>query len=405
MQEPLSTRCVISGGGPAGIMLGYLLARAGIEVVVLEKWADFFRDFRGDTIHPSTMEILKELGLLEEFLTLPHNEMTRMTLHFGDTEATVADLSHLHITCPYIAFIPQWDFLNFIAGKANAYPNFHLLMETEVTDLIVKGGRTMGVHAKGKEGAFSIRADLVVGADGRHSTVREKGGFEIQELGVPIDVLWFRIGRGEVDDKQSLGYLDRGAALVMLDRRDYWQCAFIIEKGEYEHIKAKGLEAFRHSVATLAHINDSTVAEVDSWDKVKFLSVSVDHVRTWAKEGVVLIGDAAHAMSPLGGVGINYAIQDAVAAANILIPAFSKGSPTLDVLQRIQERREKPTRRMQSLQVYMQDHVISPLLREKDSFRAPWFIKMFNWFPILRRIPAKIIGIGFGPEHVDVSRF
>jgi 2-polyprenyl-6-methoxyphenol hydroxylase-like FAD-dependent oxidoreductase len=396
-----ATQCVIAGGGPAGIMLGYLLARAGIKVDVLEKWPDFFRDFRGDTIHPSTMEILRELGLLEEFLKLPHSEMTRMTLHFGGTAATVADMSHLSTACKFIAFIPQWDFLNFLSTKAKRYPQFSLLMETEATGLIEENGRIVGVHAKGKDGAFDIRADLVVGADGRHSTVRQQGGFAIEELGAPIDVLWFRIGRSGVDDKQSLGYLDRGAAMVMLDRHDYWQCAYLIEKGRYEEVKAKGLEAFRESVMALAHLGPEALAELDSWDKVKFLSVSVDHARAWAREGVALIGDAAHAMSPIGGVGINYAIQDAVAAARILIPALKEGAPALETLKKIQERRDRPTRRMQMVQVYLQNRVISPMLRQQGPLRVPFFIRLFIWLPFLRRIPARIIGIGFGPEHVS----
>ena len=403
----LETRCCIAGGGPAGIMLGYLLARAGIDVTVLEKWPDFFRDFRGDTIHPSTMEILKELGLLDEFLTLPHSEMERMTVHFGTTEVTVADLRHVPATCKFIAFIPQWDFLTFLATKGKAYPEFHLMMETEATDLIEENGRVVGIKAVGKENGaetvYEIRSDLVVGADGRHSTVREKGGFEVEELGVPIDVLWFRIGKSGVDDKQSLGYLNRGAGLVMLDRADYWQCALIIQKGNYEAVKEQGIEAFRTRVAELAHLPDEALAEVDSWDKVKFLSVSVDHVRTWAREGLVLIGDAAHAMSPIGGVGINYAVQDAVATANILTPFFTEesGKAPLALLQRIQARREYPTRRMQKLQVLLQDRVLSPVLHESGDFRAPWFIHIFNVIPFLRRIPARIIGIGFLPEHVS----
>jgi 2-polyprenyl-6-methoxyphenol hydroxylase-like FAD-dependent oxidoreductase len=399
----VQTQCVIAGGGPAGIMLGYLMARAGIDVTVLEKWPDFFRDFRGDTIHPSTMEVLYELGLLEDFLKLPHNEMTKMTIHVGAGQATVADLSHLPSRTKFVAFIPQWDFLNFLSAKAKAYPHFHLMMETEALDLIQEGGTVLGVHAKDKEGEFEVRAALVVGADGRHSTVREKGRFDVEELGVPIDVLWFRIGRGGEDDKQSLGYLEKGRALVMLDRRDYWQCAFVIEKGIFDDIKAQGLDTFRKSIASLAHMPESAVAEVDSWDKVKLLSVSVDHVRQWAKDGVLLIGDSAHAMSPLGGVGINYAIHDAVATANILVPAFKKNNLSFKVLQRVQTRRERPVKRMQKLQVFMQDRVLSPLLREQGELQMPWFLNMFRLFPILRRIPARIIGIGFQPEHVHIQ--
>jgi 2-polyprenyl-6-methoxyphenol hydroxylase-like FAD-dependent oxidoreductase len=404
--EKIVTRCCIAGGGPAGIMLGYVLARAGIDVVVLEKWPDFFRDFRGDTIHPSTMEVLFDLGLLDDFLKLPHNEMTRMTMHVGKDMATVADLSHLKTRCPFIAFIPQWDFLNFLSDKAKAFPHFHLMMETEAVDLIEKDGRVVGVKAKNKDGEFDILTELVVGADGRKSTLREKAGLHSDALSVPIDVLWFRIARTDEDDKQSLGYLDHGAALIMLDRREYWQCAFVIEKDRFEAIKAAGLPAFRKSIVTLAQLKENAVDEVDSWEKVKLLSVTVDHARQWAKEGLVLIGDSAHAMSPLGGVGINYAIHDAVAAGNILVPAFrgnSLSDLSLATLQKVQARREKPTRRMQRIQIFMQDHVLSPLLQQKQQMQMPWFLKAFNIFPILQRIPARIIGMGFQPEHIEID--
>ncbi|HEV3245010.1 MAG TPA: FAD-dependent oxidoreductase [Candidatus Paceibacterota bacterium] len=399
----ISSRCVIAGGGPAGVMLGYLLARAGIDTIVLEKWPDFFRDFRGDTIHPSTMEVLHELGLLDDFLKLPHNEMTRMTVRVGDREATVADLSLLHVRCPYIAFIPQWDFLNFLSSKATAFPSFHLMMETEATELIEEGGKVVGVRAKNKGEEFEIRAELIVGADGRHSTIREKGGFEVENLGVPIDVLWFRIGRGGVDDKQSLAYLATGHALVMLDRRDYWQCAFLIEKGGFDAIKAQGLDAFRKSVASIARMPLDALDEVDTWDKVKLLSVTVDHVRQWAQNGVLLIGDSAHAMSPLGGVGINYAVHDAVAAGNILVPAFHRNDLSLPVLQKVQARREKPVKRMQKLQVFLQDRLLLTLLRQKNELKMPWFLNFFGSIPFLRSIPARIIGIGFGPEHIKIT--
>jgi 2-polyprenyl-6-methoxyphenol hydroxylase-like FAD-dependent oxidoreductase len=402
-RAPLTTRCAIAGGGPAGIVLGYLLARSGIDVVVLEKWPDFFRDFRGDTIHPSTMEVLKELGLLDGFLKLPHSEMTRMTFRAGDDEVTIADLGHLKTPCPFIAFVPQWDFLTYMTEQAKRYPGFHIRMETEVTGLIEEDGRVAGITAKDADGDYEIRAELVVGADGRHSTVREEGGFAVDALGVPIDVLWFRIGRSDADDKQSLGYLDGGAGLVMLDRRDYWQCALIIEKGTFDAVKAAGLDVFRARVASLARLPASAVAEVDSWDKVKLLSVTVDHARRWAREGAVLIGDAAHAMSPIGGVGINYAVQDAVAAANILVPAFRGGRPGLATLDRIQARRSKPARRMQKLQVLIQDRVLSPVLRRSGRVRIPWLIRTLARIPVLRRVPARIIGIGFLPEHVDPS--
>lgn len=396
----ISTRVAIAGGGPAGIMLGYLLARAGIEVAVLEKWPDFFRDFRGDTIHPSTMEILQELGLLEEFLRLPHSEMTRMTFHFGKLEATIADFSKLKTPAPYIAFVPQWDFLTFLAQKGKQFPAFRLLMATEATELLWTGGRVTGLMAKDADGPLSITADLVIGADGRHSMVRQKGGFDIEELSVPIDVLWFRIARHGVDNRESVGHFEHGVGLVMLDRHDYWQCAFIIRKGQYEAMQKEGLDAFRRRVEETARLPQGAASEVNSWDKVKFLSVSVDRVRTWAKEGVLLIGDAAHAMSPIGGVGINYAIQDAVATANILIPALAHGEASLSVLQKVQARREPPVRRIQRLQIFLQDRVLFPSLRNGKAMRAPLFLRLLARFPLLRRIPSRVIGMGFLPEHI-----
>ena len=303
-------------------MLGYILARAGIEVTVLEKWPDFFRDFRGDTIHSSTMAILRELGLIDEFLKLPHSEMETMTLHIGGEPVTIADFRKIDAREKFIAFVPQWDFLNFLSEKAKQFPTFHLLMETEATDVVREAGRVVGVRAKKGSEEYEIRAQLVVGADGRHSTVREKAGFEIENKGVPIDVLWFRVGLKGKDEKRSLAYADDGRALVMLDRHDFWQCAYIIKKDTFKDWQVKGLAAFKESIAQIAPTDSISLDEIDSWDKVKLLSVTVDHAKEWAQDGIVLIGDAAHAMSPLGGVGINYAIHDAVAAANILVPAL-----------------------------------------------------------------------------------
>jgi 2-polyprenyl-6-methoxyphenol hydroxylase-like FAD-dependent oxidoreductase len=399
----IQTRCCIAGGGPAGIMLGYLLARSGIDVFVLEKWPDFFRDFRGDTIHPSTMEILAELGILDDFLKLPHNKTRQMVGHFGGAPVVLADFSRLKVRCPYIAFIPQWDFLNFLSGKAKAFPQFHLMMSTEATDLIGEGGRVIGVRAKNTEGEFDIRAELVVGADGRHSTIREKSQLRVEDLGAPIDVLWFRVPRARSDDDQSLAYLDYGHALVTLDRGDYWQCAYLIEKGGFDAIKAAGLDTFHDSVAQFVPFLKDAVKEVDSWDKVKLLSVAVDHVLDWSKDGLLLVGDAAHAMSPMGGVGINVALHDAVAAGNILVPAFRQGTPQLSTLKAVQRRREKPVRQMQRLQVFLQDRIFKPLLRRQEHIRTPWFITFLTSMPILRNIPARIIGMGFQPEHVKIN--
>jgi len=401
MKETIHTQCVVSGGGPAGIMLGYLLSRNGIDVVVLEKWPDFFRDFRGDTIHPSTMRALEELELLEDFLKLPHSEMSRMKFHFGENEVTIADFTKLSKVKPFIAFVPQWDFLDFLSTKAKEFGSFRLMMETEVTDFLIENGEKTGVLAKQKDNEFEINADYIVGADGRHSTLREKGDFVVDELGVPIDVLWFRISQEGIDKRESLGYMNKGHALIMLDRHDYWQCAYVIPKGEFDNIKKEGLEKFRETVSQVGHISEKCVSEIDSWNKVKLLSVSVDHVRKWAIENVLLIGDAAHAMSPIGGVGINYAIQDAIATANILVPAIKESRRPVDVLGHVQRRREAPTRRMQKVQIFLQNNLISPMLDPSKVTKMPLVFKLLEWFPVLRRIPTRIIGIGFQTEHID----
>lgn len=401
--KTIETRCCIAGGGPAGIMLGYLLAHAGIDVVVLEKWPDFFRDFRGDTIHPSTMDVLHELGILQDFLKLPHNETHQMAGYIGGEKTTIADFDRLKVRCPYIAFIPQWDFLTFLSDKAKAFPSFHLMMETEATDIIVEGGKVVGVRAKSKDEEIEIRAELTIGADGRHSTIREKGQFAIEDLGAPIDVLWTRISRIDDGTKQSFGYADDGRVMVMLDRDEFWQCAFIISKGGFEEIKSRGLEEFRTAIATLAPRAAATVGDIKDWDQVKLLSVTVDHLTKWYREGLLCIGDSAHAMSPLGGVGINLAIQDAVAAGNILAPAFKKGVPTAQDLARVQKRREWPTRLTQRLQVIMHRRALAPALHKRGHFRMPRALRLLARFPFLQWIPARLIGIGFRPEHVEIG--
>lgn len=393
-------RCCVSGGGPAGMMLGYLLARAGIDVVVLEKWLDFFRDFRGDTVHPSSLEILYELGLLEEFLKLPHDKTTRVEAQISGVPVTIADFSRLNIRTPYIAFTPQWHFLNFLAQAGKAYPQFHLMMETEVVDLIQEHGRVRGVKVRSKGVEREIRAELVVGADGRHSTVRKKANLLVENIGAPIDVLWFRLSKRADDPKQLFALIDNGKLLVMVDRGDYWQCAFEIVKGDLEHIKQRGIENFRQAIASLAPFTKDRVGEITDWDQVKLLSVTVDRLRTWYSQGLICIGDAGHAMSPVGGVGINLAIQDAVAAANVLVPAFRKGTPTASDLARIQGRREFPTRMTQRFQVLMQDRVLIPYLQSKETAKVPWILRLFNWFPFLRWFPARFIGLGIRSEHV-----
>jgi len=399
--EQIRTRCCIVGGGPAGMMLGFLLARAGVDVVVLEKHADFLRDFRGDTIHPSTLQVMHELGLLEEFLKRPHNEVRQLDAQFGDERVTVADFTHLPTRCKFIAFMPQWDFLNFVAEHGRRYPAFHLMMETEGTDLIEDNGRVVGVRAHSKSGAVEIRADLVIGTDGRHSTVRAKAGFTVMDLGAPMDVLWLRISREPGDPGQTFGRIDAGRFVIMLERGDYWQCAFVIRKGGFEEIQQRGLEAFRQDLATLVPYVRDRVGEITDWNQISLLSVAVDRLRTWYRPGLLCIGDSAHAMSPIGGVGINLAIQDAIATANILASRLREGSVGVDALREVQARREFPTRMTQGLQIFIQNRFISRVLGSNERLPLPWLLKLFRQWPILRRIPARTIGMGFRPEHVE----
>lgn len=403
--KTIQTRCVIAGGGPAGVLLGYMLARAGIEVHVLEKWPDFFRDFRGDTIHPSTMEILHELGLLEDFLKLPHNKTRKMQGVVNGMSVTIADLSRLKVREPYIAFIPQWDFLNFLTKKASVFPSFHIHMETEATDIVWEHGRAVGVKASHKGEEFEIRAELVIGADGRHSTIRDKASLQIETLSVPFDVLWFKLAAHGSDPELSLGTLRDGKIMVMLDRGDYWQCGFIIEKGKLDSMKAAGIEKFRADITSLAPAMKESADALTSWDDVKLLSVTLDHALTWYKDGVLCIGDSAHAMSPVGGVGINVAIHDAVAAANVLVPAFRRGTPSKVDLAAVQAAREPAVRKMQRVQNRMQNRVLIPYLKSGGHSGIPLPFRILRWFPLLSVIPARFIGIGFDPQHVAPHLF
>ena len=396
----INPRCCIAGGGPAGIMLGYLLARSGVDVVVLEKHADFLRDFRGDTIHPSTLEVMHELGILEEFLKRPHSKVFQTAGQIGDELITLADFSHLPTKCKFIVFMPQWDFLDFIADHGSLYPTFNLKMRAEVDELIEEGNRVVGVKARTSEGPLEIRADLVVGADGRSSIVRELAGLDVEELGAPIDVLWFRLSRLPDDPGQVLGRVVAGKIMVMLNRDSYWQCGYIIAKGALDKLKQRGLEAFRADILSLATFLGDRVGELHDWDEIKLLTVKVDRLRQWYRPGLLCIGDAAHAMSPVGGVGINLAIQDAVAAANILARPLSLGWVSPSHLQKVQWRRELPTRVTQWVQVQIQNRILGRVLGSSQPVAAPWVIRLFNRFPILRRIPARLIGIGVRPEHV-----
>jgi 2-polyprenyl-6-methoxyphenol hydroxylase-like FAD-dependent oxidoreductase len=395
----LTTTCCIVGSGPAGMMLGLLLARAGIDVTVLEKHGDFLRDFRGDTIHPSTMELLAELGLLDQFLERPHSKAVTLTARIGADEITVADFSRLPTSCRFIAFMPQWEFLNFLSHHARVYPSFHLLMRTEATSTITEADTVRGARAQGPDGELTIRADLVVAADGRHSTLRTEGGFKISDLGAPMDVLWMRLSRKPTDRANPLGTAGSGRLFIAIDRGDYWQCAYLVPKGGFDTLKAAGLQAFRVAIAELTPAFADRVREIATWDDVKLLTVTVNRVREWFRPGLLLIGDAAHAMSPVGGVGINLAIQDAVATANILAPHLRNGPPGLELLRLVQRRRETPTRLTQGLQLLIQNAVIRRVLAGRSQPQhAPLSLRLGA--PALRHIAARLIGLGFLPEHV-----
>lgn len=398
--EVLHPTCVVVGGGPAGMVLGYLLARAGVETVVLEKHADFFRDFRGDTIHPSTLQIVHELGLLDDFLARPHQEARELHGNVGGVEVPIADFTHLPTHCKFLAFMPQWDFLDFVAAHATKYPTFRLRTRAAVTDLIRDGDRVLGVRADTPDGPLEVRAALTVGADGRRSTVRERAGLPVTPVGAPMDVLWMRVSRRETDPEEPAGRFDRGRILVLIYRGDYWQCGFVIPKGGIEEVHARGIEAFRADVATIAPFLADRVHELRTWDDVKLLTVAVDRLRTWYTPGLLCIGDAAHAMSPVGGVGINLAIQDAVATANALAEKLKAGPVGVSDLAGVQRRRTFPTKVTQWLQVQIQNRVISRALAARGPLRPPRVFRLFERFPRLRRIPARLIGVGVRPEHV-----
>ena len=396
--------CCIVGGGPAGMMLGLLLARAGVDVLVLEKHNDFLRDFRGDTIHPSTLELMNELGVLDEFLTRPHQELQQLAGQVGDEILPLADFSHLPTKKKCIVFMPQWHFLDFLADHARQYPTFQLWMDAEVTDLIENAGQVVGTRVKTKDGPCDVMSDLLVGADGRTSVVRERAGLDIEVLGAPMDVMWFRVSRRSDDPSQALGRFVGGKVMVMLNRDEYWQCGYVIPKGTLDHVKMRGIEAFRHDLQTIAPFLADRTSEVRDWDDIRLLTVRVDRLRKWYRGGLLCIGDSAHAMSPLGGVGINLAIQDAVATANILAEPLRNKTLTENDLAKVQRRRMFPTRLTQAAQVFMQDYVLSPILGSNEPDSVPFVLRLFKWFPVLRRIPARLIGIGVRPEHIRGMR-
>ena len=385
------------------MMLGFLLARAGVDVYVLEKHADFLRDFRGDTIHPSTLELMYELGILDDFLKRPHQVILELAGQVGRETVTIADFRHLPTHCKFLALMPQWDFLDFIVAHARQYPAFHLIMQAEVVDLIEENGAIAGVVAKTPDGTINVRASLTIGADGRHSVVRERAKLRIIDLGAPMDVFWMRMGHRPTDPAQTFGHVEPGKIFVMLDREDYWQCAYVIPKGRGEEITRNGLAAFREDVAALSPFLHDRVQELRDWKDISLLTVAVDRLARWYRQGLLCIGDAAHAMSPIGGVGINLAIQDAVAAANILAAKLGTGTPSVDDLHAVQRRRTFPTRATQRMQLVVQNNVIRRVLGATKPISLPWFLKLFRKFPYLRRFPARVVGVGFRPEHIRMA--
>jgi 2-polyprenyl-6-methoxyphenol hydroxylase-like FAD-dependent oxidoreductase len=398
----MKVRCCIVGGGPAGMMLGYLLGRAGIDVVVLEKHADFFRDFRGDTVHPSTLQVMDELGLIDGFLKLPHQQLQTMDGMFGGTSVRIADLGRLNVKYPFIAFMPQWDFLNFLRESGKRFASLKVMMSAEAVDLIRDGDRIAGVKVKTPDGIVDIEADLTVACDGRHSLVRERAGLPIEEIGAPMDVLWFRAGKRENENESLFARVDPGKMMVTFDRGSYWQCAYVIAKGQYDALKARGLPALLDDIARMAPILKSGLADVKSWDDVKLLTVAINRLPRWTRPGLLCIGDAAHAMSPIGGVGVNLAVQDAVATANLLAAKLATGCPSVDELDAVQRRRAFPVRMTQRMQVVVQNNIVNAALKPGNQpLRPPLVMRLITAVPWLQGITARFVGLGVRPEHVQ----
>lgn len=384
------------------MMLGYLLGRTGIDVVVLEKHADFFRDFRGDTVHPSTLQVMDELGLIDDFLKLPHQRLQKMDGLLGGTKVRIADLSRLDAKYPFIAFMPQWDFLNFLREAGKRFASLKVMMSTEAVDLIRRGESIVGVRANTPDGPIDIEADLTIACDGRHSIVRERAGLAVEEIGAPMDVLWFRVGRRADETESLFARLEPGKMMVTFDRGDYWQCAYVIAKGQYEAVKARGLQALLDDVVRMAPVLRSGIAEVKSFDDVKLLTVAINRLTRWTRPGLLLIGDAAHAMSPVGGVGVNLAVQDAVATANLLADKLQHGCPSENELDAVRRRREFPVKMTQRMQVIVQNHIISGALQGGDQpLKVPLILRLINAVPFLQGIRARFLAVGVRPEHVQ----
>ncbi|MGA7426124.1 MAG: FAD-dependent oxidoreductase [Rhodoplanes sp.] len=401
--EELSARCCVVGGGPCGLMLGFLLARAGIDVIVLEKHGDFLRDFRGDTIHPSTMEVMFELGLLDEFLKLPHQREDVIVERFGTRKYALADFRFLPTRAKYLALMPQWHFLNFLAEQGRNYPSFHLRMSTEAVELLEEQGRVIGVRANGPDGKIEIRTGLTVGCDGRHSTVRACSGLAVEDLGAPMDALWFWLPKHADDPMKTTSSLEAGRSMVLMDRGDYWQCAFMILKGSIDETRRAGLPELRAEIAALFPPFADRVDTLADWEQIKLLNVTVNRLKRWYRPGLLCIGDAAHAMSPLLGVGLGLAVQDAVAAANILWGPLAAGTLCEADLARVQKRREFPTRFTQGIQMLLH-RSFDRALRQAESraLEAPLSVRLLAALPLLRRLPARLVGMGVRPEHVHV---
>ena len=388
---------LICGGGPAGMMAGLLFARAGVRTLVLEKHGDFLRDFRGDTVHPSTLELFHELGALGELLSRPHDKAAQLSGIIGGEKVRIADFSHLPVPAPFIALMPQWDFLDCVADLARSYPTFALRMNAEATDLLWDGDRVCGAVCDGK----AIRAKLVIAADGRRSLLRAKAELPREDLGAPIDVFWFRVPKERTEDNRSSGVIATGRLLALLDRGDYWQCAYVFAKGMADAIRERGLDSFRADVAATAPLLAPGLDDLQDWDQIKLLTVELDRLTRWHRPGLLAIGDAAHAMSPIGGVGINLAIQDAVAAANYLAGPMAEGSAVDDLLWRVQRRRMLPTRIIQFMQRTAQNRIIDRVvLKNVPITRPPRIIRLMQRHPILQRIPAWLVGMGFRREHI-----
>ena len=388
------------------MMLGYLLGRAGIETVVLEKHADFFRDFRGDTVHPSTLQVMDELGLIDGFLKVPHQRLQKLEGRFGDENVRVADLSRLNVKYPFIAMMPQWDFLNFLRESGGRFPSFKVMMNTNATDLVWSGDTVVGVNADTPEGPVEIRAGLTIACDGRHSVMRERARLDVEEIGAPMDVLWFRAGRRPNETENLFARVQTGKMLVTFDRGDYWQCAYLIAKGQYDAVKARGLDAFRSDVTGMAAVLSAGMSDVKTWDDVKLLTVAINRLKRWTRPGLLCIGDAAHAMSPVGGVGVNIAIQDAVATANLLAAKLvtlkgSQGCPSEQELDAVQKRRTFPVRMTQAMQVAVQNNLISRAIKPGDKpLRVPIFLRIISSVPWLQTLAGRLVAVGVRPEHV-----